>query len=447
MEPLLATEAAHGLQLLQQHGLCWLDSVLDPTALGRLREEAHRSFAELLAAVSSRQEEACRGLPAHLHQMARLPVQSAEVVERDGGRFDCRHGCDGLLGLLDEPSGATLAAVLQAALGPELAVVAHGQVVALSEEGRASYLSAEAAEAGASAQAWHADGPHLFGSDPEDGSTADSLHGGPPTLPAHALTVFLPLAEVTEAAGPTEFALGTHRARRSLPEAEAAGGGAPETVRLLAPAGAAVVFDYRVWHRGLPNRQVSTHRHVAYLVVARPWWRDHRNHLHTGSIFEAAEAAAEEEEAEEDEEDEENGGEAAAGVGGAGAAASTADGAAFAQQLGGVSGLKREREEAPGGEAGPQRGPPSVRRDMDEETLRRAYASSKTPEQEAALQQAVLRLCRGWPGVTKRYEEGALAASHTRLRAASTGVDTLFASAILEALDGPDGPRPSSSWS
>ena len=44
---------------------------------------------------------------------------------------------------------------------------------------------------------------------------------------------------MTEAAGPTEFALGTHRARRSLPEAEAAGGGAPETVRLLAPAGAA----------------------------------------------------------------------------------------------------------------------------------------------------------------------------------------------------------------
>ena len=96
MESLRATEAGHGLQLLQQHGVCWLDSVVDPTALDSLREEAHRSFAELLAAVTSRNLEACRGLPAHLHQMARLPVQSAEVVERDGGRFDCRHGLDGL---------------------------------------------------------------------------------------------------------------------------------------------------------------------------------------------------------------------------------------------------------------------------------------------------------------------------------------------------------------
>ena len=40
------------------------------------------------------------------------------------------------------------------------------------------------------AQAWHADGPHLFG-----GDAAEAV----PSLPAHALTVFLPLADVTEA--------------------------------------------------------------------------------------------------------------------------------------------------------------------------------------------------------------------------------------------------------
>ena len=166
----------------------------------------------------------------------------------------------------------------------------------------------------------------------------------PPSLPAHALTVFLPLADVTEAvrciahytvhytavygivlvpygtllnamhrvkqAGPTEFALGTHRPGHSLPEALAAGA-TPTYTPLLAPAGGAVVFDYRVWHRGLPNRQAAAHRHVCYVVVARPWWRDQHNHLHTASIFgdveagegEGEEAAGEETVAEAQEEE------------------------------------------------------------------------------------------------------------------------------------------------
>ena len=91
-------------------------------------------------------------------------------------------------------------------------------------------------------------------------------------------------------AGPTEFALGTHRLGYSLPEALAAGA-APAYTPLLAPAGSAVVFDYRVWHRGLPNRQAAAHRHVCYVVVARPWWRDQHNHLHTASIFGGVESA------------------------------------------------------------------------------------------------------------------------------------------------------------
>ena len=72
-----------------------------------------------------------------------------------------------------------------------------------------------------------------------------------------------------------------------------------------------MVFDYRVWHRGLPNRQAAAHRHVCYVVVARPWWRDQHNHLHTASIFgdveagegEGEEAAGEETVAEAEEEE------------------------------------------------------------------------------------------------------------------------------------------------
>lgn len=179
-ESLRATSASAGASLLAEHGVCWLDAALAPAALRGVADEAHTSFTALLTAIISRHEAECRGLPAHLHRLARMPVQCAEVVERDGGRFDCRYGCDGLPQLLLEQA-TLLAQLLEAVLGDELAVVAHGQVVALSEEGRAHYLSEDAAEAGASPQAWHADGPHLFcGGAPGGGAP-------PPKLPAYAV--------------------------------------------------------------------------------------------------------------------------------------------------------------------------------------------------------------------------------------------------------------------
>ena len=199
---LLATSASAGASLLAEHGVCWLDAALAPAALRGVADEAHTSFTALLTAIISRHEAECRGLPAHLHRLARMPVQCAEVVERDGGRFDCRYGCDDLPQLLLEQ--ATLAQLLEAVLGDELAVVAHGQVVALSEEGRAHYLSEDAAEAGTAPQAWHADGPHLFcGGAPGGGAPSPSL---PACIPrAHCACAVRPLH--------TARALHAHQAR------------------------------------------------------------------------------------------------------------------------------------------------------------------------------------------------------------------------------------------
>jgi hypothetical protein len=198
-ESLRATSASAGASLLAEHGVCWLDAALAPAAFRSVADVSRSSFTALLSAISGRHEAECRGLPAHLHRLARMPVKCAEVVERDGGRFDCRYGCDGLPQLL-LGQATLLARLLGAVLGDELAVVAHGQVVALSEEGRAHYLSEDAAAAGAAPQAWHADGPHLFGGDAAGGdATGGDAAEAVPSLPAHALTVFLPLADVTEA--------------------------------------------------------------------------------------------------------------------------------------------------------------------------------------------------------------------------------------------------------
>ena len=49
-------------------------------------------------------------------------------------------------------------------------------------------------------QAWHADGPPLFSS--------EAARNG--SMPAHALNIFIPLVDLDETSGSTQFALGTH---------------------------------------------------------------------------------------------------------------------------------------------------------------------------------------------------------------------------------------------
>ena len=101
-ESLRATSASAGASLLADHGVCWLDAALAPAVLSGIADEAHASFTALLAVIIDRHKAECTGLPTHLHRLARLPVQCAEVVERDGGRFDCRYGCEDLPRLLLE---------------------------------------------------------------------------------------------------------------------------------------------------------------------------------------------------------------------------------------------------------------------------------------------------------------------------------------------------------
>ncbi|KAJ8613773.1 hypothetical protein CTAYLR_008849 [Chrysophaeum taylorii] len=82
--------------------------------------------------------------------------------------------------------------------------------------------------------------------------------------------VFVALRDVTRALGPTEFALGTHRDPHAISRAPTLE--YEENVRLAAPllaAGDALVFDYRVLHRGLANTGLVP-RPVVYGVLSPP---------------------------------------------------------------------------------------------------------------------------------------------------------------------------------
>ena len=100
---------------------------------------------------------------------------------------------------------------------------------------------------GAPPQEWHADGPHVgrcAGWDSDDGAGE---------APPYALCVFVPLCDLSPELGFTQFWPGTHRHDRLL-----GFGGACEVLGAqvdgLLRAGDALVYDYRLMHRGMPNQ-------------------------------------------------------------------------------------------------------------------------------------------------------------------------------------------------
>lgn len=142
-------------------------------------------------------------------------------------------------------------------------------------------------------QKWHADGGHLF----SEGQLPVGL-----TLPPHCINVFYPLVDLTENNGPTEFRIGSHRRKgKDATTNDGSTKGGIVEFPLLCPAGGAVIFDYRIQHRGRANLVVpdpsssSTNntktgvgaakgpattenaRPVLYLAYAKTYFKDHGN--------------------------------------------------------------------------------------------------------------------------------------------------------------------------
>lgn len=262
--------AAHvsALDALATDGVCHMSGVLDAVALDECQTHASERLYAILRHMLLKQ----------VMSETSEPSRYQEVVERDGGRLDVRHGVhDAVVTAILRR--APLRALLLDSLGGDAEVVAAGNVVAMSMEGWMTTV--EPAEnvvlaSNMGPQAWHADGAHLW-----DGTTSSDANPLP-QLPAHALTVFIPLCDIHASNGPTEFCLGSH-VRGCEYDAEAETG--QQTTRALhAKAGDAIVFDYRVWHRGGANAS-ETDRQVFYLVVAKPWWHDRRNYNQGESLF------------------------------------------------------------------------------------------------------------------------------------------------------------------
>jgi hypothetical protein len=138
-----------------------------------------------------------------------------------------------------------LLSLMPALLGQDFVIDSFGAVVSLP---------------GADKQHIHRDSPPIYGEHPFLETS----------LPPYAVTVTIPLVDVTMVNGPTLFMEGSHMISMGQP-------GLPSTEQAICcKKGSIVIWDYRILHGGAANKSTEV-RPLLYLVYARPWFQDHVN--------------------------------------------------------------------------------------------------------------------------------------------------------------------------
>ena len=158
-------------------------------------------------------------------------------------------------GPLNKPclyANSNLMPLFSTLLGPDFVISSFGSVLAFP---------------GATAQSVHFDYPPLY----EDESVCASL-------PPHAITLVIPLVDITEETGSTALWPGSHTrigARAELQHLVDSGsmqGSVCPTPKL----GDAFLMDFRLIHAGTPNVG-DIARPILYIVYSRPWFREDMN--------------------------------------------------------------------------------------------------------------------------------------------------------------------------
>lgn len=212
--------------------------VASAALLARCRDAAMEAREECFAEIVQ------RGDPSP------LPVGTKhgyrELVQRQIGRYEMRHGLsDGPLGELRRVVESSPAYAIAAAALEEHVVIGVSCVIADED---------------CAAQTWHVDGGHV----------STSAHER-----VHCTNIFVPLVDLTLGGG-TEFRPGSHYITRDLKRMMFLA----KIKKTLRPTivpdlrlGDAVLFDYRVLHRGTRNTSGGP-RPVFVMTLAKPWFRD-----------------------------------------------------------------------------------------------------------------------------------------------------------------------------
>lgn len=181
-------------------------------------------------------------------------LKTKEIISRQPRRFDVLHKISDTACF---KKCNVFASLMRRVLGVDMKMIKTGVVVSLP---------------GCPIQGIHADGKHLF----DD----ESL----PCLPCHCSTIFIPLIPINQHSAlgksATEYWPTTHRTHRTSVGFD---GNAYPSISFESAVGDAIMFDYRVLHRGGGND--SQHiRPFLYFTFARSWFTDHTNY-YKASLF------------------------------------------------------------------------------------------------------------------------------------------------------------------
>ncbi|CAH0377009.1 unnamed protein product [Pelagomonas calceolata] len=222
--------------VLRRHGCACLQTSLDSAKIERCRVLCEEALETTLKDADE------RGLD-------RTGLKTKEIVSRQALRFDLVRGIADTEPFSALAKGGPWCSTVRQALGVDMKLIKSGCVVAMP---------------GCPRQPVHPDGKHLF----DEGDH----------LPPHCITVFVPLVDMSGDLGPTEFYPGTHRRDCPPQEYRACETGDCEGVAFTsAKAGDAVMFDYRVLHRGGANSS-TRQRPLLYFTYARSWFTDATNY-------------------------------------------------------------------------------------------------------------------------------------------------------------------------
>lgn len=227
-----ARTARRVVSALERDGLAVFENLFPPALLGKIREAVLRAHAS-------------------------GALRRRGLVRDIGGRYTSLLPFEGPF--LDERLYAhpVVRAVMPALLGPDYRLSSLEVVVSLP---------------GSSRQYQHIDGPIRF--ERVAGAARKGYGGDLSDLPPFALALATPLCDVEEDVGPTALWPGSHRValRWPLPSEREVRRRFPE-VRMNGPFGRSYLYDYRTFHRGMPNYTREA-RPLLMLVYTRSWYRD-----------------------------------------------------------------------------------------------------------------------------------------------------------------------------
>jgi len=138
-------------------------------------------------------------------------------------------------------------------------------------------LSVVYSKPGACAQGWHADGTHSIGA-PDAGW---SYEGWKQQLaPPYAICLFIPLIDLNESVGYTQFWPGSHRSRQLLGLGPVARVTQSVWNSSNCRAGDGIWYDYRLMHQGMPHAAESSIaiRPVLQIIFKQKWYIEKANY-------------------------------------------------------------------------------------------------------------------------------------------------------------------------